>query len=143
MSSRSFYPKKYKTTFLTIISIILATVLISMSIIISDPAVAYDKRWFYGSIFFSIVILGFLGYLFKIQPNPRYTLILFSIISIFLISFGMTSLPKNEIINPKQYINSESILYYYKDLLNDNIAIFAILAGSIVLLLMISDYLFC
>ena len=42
----SFCPRKYRLTFLTIIALILATVLISMTIIINDPEFYYDKKWF-------------------------------------------------------------------------------------------------
>ena len=156
----SFCPRKYRLVFLTIIAIILATVLTSMSIIINDPAVYYQKQWFIGSIVCNIIIISYLVYLIyvskklknifecnKLIPNIKYTssiftLFLFGLVSIFLIAFGLNSINKNEIINKdQQYV--DSILYYYKNIVNDNIAIFSTLAGVIVILLTVSDYLFC
>jgi len=159
----SFCPRKYRITFLTIIAVFLSTVLISMSIIINDPEVHYDKTWFIGSIIFNIVVMLYLIYLIYVSrkvksilecnktldpskqikwTSPSFTLCFYSCVSLFLIAFGLSSIGHNEITNEDpEYV--DSILYYYKDLVNDNIAIFSVLIGFIVLLLVVSDYLFC
>lgn len=160
VEAQSFCPKKYRLTFITIIAFILTTVLISISIIISDPDVLYPKIWFIGSIICNILLISYILYIFYMArkvtilscsydrpllirfTSSTFTFIFFGLISLFLIAFGLSSITKNEIINEDpEYVSS--ILYFYKDLVNDNIAIFSVVVGFIVILLTVSDYVFC
>ena len=125
------------------ITFLILFMLISITSVINDINVFYEKKWHDLTIFFDIVASAYLIFLILLYFNYTkvryysfiYYLVFFSI-SIYLIIFGKNSLLTDEVVSEIPRTDSK---YYFLNIINDNISICSILLGFLVLFLTTVD----
>lgn len=128
--------------YLLLISTILTMTLGSIIYFISDPDVAYDIKWYYGSILLGLIsfvetiyILSIYTKIYQHNLQDKIINVIFCTISVYLLWFGLSSIKVNELT-----IDNQNSKYFVKNENNDIIAIVSTLIGFLTLFLVFIYY---